>query len=244
MDKRRRAEAVYASRAASKKSFTPEESEKPVEVKKKTYEDPVLDLRVKIQYLDDAIAHIQTKLEKQAIRLEAMVRHQEMQLCKALDERCNVIEERLHETLTAQSRRIFLDGVHKQRSANLAGQSDASNVVQSANFKCSNAPLMGIGCDNKKVPRIAEDTIECETTKTLFGSAVPSFASSDPVPTRENSTISFSADESIAVWHPFSDQEPRNIELRPNLENRQSRHLREQHLGRTIRGGTTIFTRV
>jgi len=242
-EKRRRSEAVYASRSAAR---MPEESQKCIETKKKAYGDPrVLELVVKTQYLDDAIADLQTKLEKQAIRLEAIVRHQEMQLCKALDERCEVIEERLGETLMAQSRRI-LDSMHEQRPANLAGPSDVSNVAQSTSLKCSsNAPLKGIVCDNDKEPHITEDAIECETTKTLVGSAVPSYASSEPAPTpRETSVFSFSADESIAVWHPFSDRQPGNVELRPNHENtRQSRHI-PGHLRHPTVGNTKKYTRV
>jgi len=175
IENRRRAEAVDASREADRMSSMPKEWEKPAA------EDPqVSELIIKMQQMEGAIGHLRKKLEKQAVQLEAMVRHQEMQVCKALDERCNVIEERLHDSLMAQSHRV-LDKVHKDQLAHIAGQSDVSSMSESTTFPWwSKAPSTRTGYDNDTEACIAEEAIERETTKTTLGSAVVSYTSSEP----------------------------------------------------------------
>jgi len=191
IENRRRTDALEANRESPTASVTP--SPKVRETFAEKAEDPqVSDLIIKVQHLDDAIAYFRKKLEKQAAKLEAMVMQQEMQVCKALDERCSNIEERLHESLIAQSQRV-LDSVKVKRPAHLSGQSDASSTAESTNFQWwSKAPSTRTGYDKDMDARAAVESIEIETITPAFGSVLPSCASSDhpgePSPTRENST--------------------------------------------------------
>jgi len=147
----------------------------------------LLNLVAKTQDLDDAIARLREKMDLQVMQVEAMMSHQERQICSALEQRCSAIEDRLRESVESAHQRTLCSAASVASSDGLAEQPQ-SMLQEATNLTTNLSPE-----DNDN----------------------PFFTS--PMPPRTHASLSDMLRDArtVSVWHPFADGRVRDSQRHP-----------------------------
>eukprot|EP00419_Tripos_fusus_P006013 CAMPEP_0172694140 /NCGR_PEP_ID=MMETSP1074-20121228/26491_1 /TAXON_ID=2916 /ORGANISM="Ceratium fusus, Strain PA161109" /LENGTH=900 /DNA_ID=CAMNT_0013514625 /DNA_START=14 /DNA_END=2716 /DNA_ORIENTATION=- len=158
-------------------------------------------IAAKMQHLDEGIAHLKEKMELQVMRLEAMMGHQERQICSALEQRCAAIEDRLHDSvLNVQQQTLHMVEGHLEMETTKNTVCSAASLASSDDGHASSVPEHPQSMLREATNMLSEDDDDMVVSSRHTGR------------TALGLNEALKGPRTVTVWHPFADGERRDSE--------------------------------